>query len=67
MTSTKSRGRGCRAQGDGPEFYDTLGCHRSWVALLVTFIFDPRYSLNTRSENVEHAAHVADVAAQPAE
>jgi sphingolipid delta-4 desaturase len=50
-----------------PEFYDTLGCHRSWVALLVTFIFDPRYSLNTRSENVEHAAHAADGAAQPAE
>ena len=51
------------AQGDGAGFYDTLGCHRSWVALLVTFIFDPRYSLNTRSENVEHAAHVTDVAA----
>ena len=34
-----------------PKFYDTLGCHRSWVALLVTFIFDPRYSLNTRSES----------------
>ena len=50
-----------------PEFYDNLGCHRSWVALLVTFIFDPRYSLNTRSENVENAAHAADVAAQPAE
>jgi sphingolipid delta-4 desaturase len=50
-----------------PEFYGTLGCHRSWVALLVTFIFDPRYSLNTRSENVEHAAHAAEVAAQPAE
>ena len=22
-----------------PEFYDTLGCHRSWVALLVTLYF----------------------------
>jgi sphingolipid delta-4 desaturase len=39
-----------------PEFYDTLGCHRSWVALLVTFIFDPTYSLRTRSQNVELAA-----------
>ncbi len=39
-----------------PEFYDTLRCHRSWVALLVTFIFDPSYSLGTRSENVTQAA-----------
>ncbi len=39
-----------------PEFYDTLRCHRSWVALLVTFIFDPSYSLGTRSENVAQAA-----------
>jgi sphingolipid delta-4 desaturase len=39
-----------------PEFYDDLRCHRSWVALLVTFIFDPTYSLGTRSENVTQAA-----------
>jgi sphingolipid 4-desaturase/C4-monooxygenase len=46
-----------------PDFYDDLACHRSWIALLFTFIFDPRYSLRTRSQNVE-----ADgVAAQPAE
>ena len=39
-----------------PEFYDDLRCHRSWVALLVTFVFDPTYSLGTRSENVTQAA-----------
>lgn len=42
-----------------PEFYDTLRCHRSWTALLVTFIFDPTYSLGTRSENVTQAAEKA--------
>ncbi|MDJ0450084.1 fatty acid desaturase [Methylocystis sp. JR02] len=43
-----------------PEFYDTLRCHRSWFALLVTFIFDPTYSLGTRSVNVTQAAqHIA--------
>ncbi len=47
-----------------PEFYDTLGCHRSWFALLVTFIFDPRYSLHTRSQNVEQAAQLAAQAAE---
>ncbi|MGA8169673.1 MAG: fatty acid desaturase [Methylocystis sp.] len=56
-----------RLRAMAPEYYDTLQCHRSWVALLFTFIFDPRYSLKTRSENVEHAALAADVAAQPAE
>jgi len=35
-----------------PEFYNTLTCHRSLFALLVTFIFDPSYSLGTRSETV---------------
>ncbi|QGM96511.1 fatty acid desaturase [Methylocystis parvus] len=49
-----------------PEFYDDLRCHRSWFALLVTFIFDPTYSLGTRSENVAQAARTAPVAA-PAE
>jgi len=46
-----------------PEFYDTLGHHRSWVALLFTFVFDPIYSLKTRSQNVERAADRAAVAA----
>ncbi len=49
-----------------PDFYDTLHCHRSWTALLVTFIFDPRYSLKTRSEHVEAAA-LAVAAPAPAE
>jgi sphingolipid delta-4 desaturase len=44
-----------------PEFYETLGCHRSWMALFFTFIFDPRYSLHTRSINVE----LANAASQP--
>ncbi|MCC3245235.1 fatty acid desaturase [Methylocystis sp. WRRC1] len=50
-----------------PEFYDTLRCHRSWVALLVTFIFDPTYSLGTRSENVTQAAERAAPVAAAAE
>ena len=49
-----------------PEFYDELRCHRSWFALLVTFIFDPTYSLGTRSENVTQAARDAH-ALSPAE
>jgi sphingolipid delta-4 desaturase len=48
-----------------PEFYDTLGHHRSWVALFFTFIFDPRYSLRTRSQNVEMAS--AQPVPEPAE
>lgn len=49
-----------------PEFYEPLGCHRSWFALLVTFVFDPRYSLQTRSVNVElaSAAHAVPVPAE---
>jgi sphingolipid delta-4 desaturase len=43
-----------------PEFYDDLRCHRSWLALLVTFVFDPTWSLGTRSENVEQAAGKAE-------
>jgi len=39
-----------------PEFYDTVPHHRSWLALMVTFIFDPIYSLRTRSQNIEAAA-----------
>lgn len=49
-----------------PEFYEPLACHRSWVALLVTFVFDPRYSLDTRSENVERAS-AAQITPVPAE
>ncbi|MBM3561624.1 MAG: fatty acid desaturase [Alphaproteobacteria bacterium] len=49
-----------------PEFYDDLRCHRSWTALLVTFILDPTYSLGTRSENVTQAARDAH-ALSPAE
>jgi sphingolipid 4-desaturase/C4-monooxygenase len=43
-----------------PEFYDTLRCHRSWVALLAAFIFDPAYSLATRSENLDRAIAAGD-------
>ncbi|MEK4033335.1 fatty acid desaturase [Methylocystis sp. IM2] len=50
-----------------PEFYDTLRAHRSWVALLVTFVFDPTYSLGTRSENVTQAAEPTPPVAAPAE
>jgi sphingolipid delta-4 desaturase len=50
-----------------PEFYDDLRCHRSWTALLVTFIFDPTYSLGTRSENVTQAAERVAPVVAPAE
>ena len=50
-----------------PEFYKPLRCHKSWFALLVTFIFDPDYSLGTRSENVVQAAHRDAPIAAPAE
>ena len=50
-----------------PEFYDGLRCHRSWVALLVTFVFDPTYSLGTRSENVTDAAERSAPVAAAAE
>ena len=50
-----------------PEFYDDLRCHRSWTALLVTFVFDPTYSLGTRSENVTQAAERAAPLAAAAE
>jgi len=47
-----------------PDFYDNQIFHRSWVALMFTFIFDPRYSLRTRSENVESAALAAPAPAE---
>jgi sphingolipid delta-4 desaturase len=47
-----------------PEFYDDLRCHRSWLALLVTFVFDPTWSLGTRSENVVQAAPSVAAAAE---
>ena len=31
-----------------PEFYDTLHWHKSWTALLLKFLFDPKMSLNSR-------------------
>ncbi len=39
-----------------PDFYDDQACHYSWIALMATFIFDPRYSLHKRTENIEAAA-----------
>jgi len=50
-----------------PEFYDTLHCQRSWVALLATFVFYPSYSLGTRLENVTQAAECATPPAAPVE
>jgi sphingolipid delta-4 desaturase len=50
-----------------PDFYDTQAYHMSWIALMITFIFDPRYSLETRSHNVTEAASHVDALAQPAE
>lgn len=47
-----------------PEFYDDLRCHRSWLALLVTFVFDPTWSLGTRSENVVQAGAPVPAAAE---
>lgn len=39
-----------------PEFYEPLAQHRSWIVVMATFIFDPAYSLATRSENVRSGA-----------
>ncbi len=35
-----------------PEYYDGLHAHYSWTKLFFAFLFDPRYSLNTRTENM---------------
>ena len=35
-----------------PEFYDDLHAHKSWVKLFLDFIFNPRYSLMSRTENL---------------
>ncbi|MEN3352808.1 MAG: sphingolipid 4-desaturase/C4-monooxygenase [Betaproteobacteria bacterium] len=35
-----------------PEYYDGLHAHYSWTKLFFAFIFDPRYSLHTRTENM---------------
>jgi sphingolipid delta-4 desaturase len=32
-----------------PEYYDDLHAHKSWVKLFLDFIFDPRYSLHSRT------------------
>lgn len=37
-----------RVRALAPEFYDTLHWHRSWTALLLKFLFDPKMSLNSR-------------------
>ncbi len=50
-----------------PEFYDTLHCQRSWVALLATFVFYPSYSLGAPLENVTQAAECATPPAAPVE
>jgi len=50
-----------------PDFYDNQVYHLSWIALMAAFVFDPRYSLETRSHNVTEAASHAGAAAQPAE
>ena len=34
-----------------PEFYDDLHAHGSWLKLFFDFLFDPRYSLHSRTEN----------------
>jgi sphingolipid delta-4 desaturase len=38
-----------------PEYYDGLRYHRSWLKLFFDFIFNPRYSLHTRTENTAAA------------
>lgn len=48
-----------------PEFYDTLHCQRSWVALLATLVFYPSYSLGTRLENVTQTAEGATPPSRP--
>jgi sphingolipid delta-4 desaturase len=35
-----------------PEYYDGLHAHYSWTKVLFDFLFDPRYSLHTRTENM---------------
>ena len=42
-----------------PEFYNDLHAHKSWVKLFLDFIFNPRYSLMSRTENLEPKAPLA--------
>jgi sphingolipid delta-4 desaturase len=35
-----------------PEYYDGLHAHYSWTKLFFEFLFNPRYSLHTRTENM---------------
>lgn len=37
-----------------PEFYDNLHYHDLWVKLFFEFIFNPRFSLHSRTENMAH-------------
>jgi hypothetical protein len=44
-----------------PEYYDGLHAHYSWTKLFFAFIFDPRYSLHTRTENMPARPAAEDV------
>lgn len=50
-----------------PEFYDNLQAHTSWTKLFFAFIFDPKYSLHTRTENTTAAAPTGAVRLEAAE
>src|SRR5947209_10960834 len=39
-------------KGMAPEYYDGLHAHYSWTKLFFQFLFNPRYSLHTRTENM---------------
>ena len=40
-----------RLKAIAPEYYDNLHFHRSWLKLFTDFIFNPRYSLHSRTAN----------------
>lgn len=46
-----------------PEFYNSLYYHKSWVKLLVKFLFDPRISLFSRVERKERGGVTIDAVA----
>lgn len=45
-----------------PDFYDDLTSHRSWTKLIIAFVCDPKFSLQSRSVNVEHAGRQPSLA-----
>ncbi len=47
-----------------PEFYDNLQAHRSWTKLFLDFIFDSKYSLHTRTGNMDAPSEVASQGAR---